>query len=29
MMIEIDTSETFPHLPKTPIIKATIHWQAN
>lgn len=27
-MIEIDTSETFPHLPRAPIVEAAIHWQA-
>ncbi len=27
-MIEINTSETYPHLPKAPIVEAAIHWQA-
>jgi len=27
-MIEIDTSETFPHLPKAPIVEAAIQWKA-
>lgn len=27
-MIEIDTSEKFPHLPKAPIVEAAIQWHA-
>lgn len=27
-MIQIDTNETFPHLPNAPIVEAAIHWQA-
>lgn len=27
-VIEIDTSESFLHLPKAPIVEAAIHWQA-
>jgi len=27
-VVEVDTNEEFPHLPKAPIVEAAIHWQA-
>ncbi len=27
-VVEVDTNEEFPHLPKAPIVEAALHWQA-